>query len=119
MTSLDKIITLLVILTTIGAILLTLFTFISFVFMFALAVFGAVITFSAIAYILNTLGLIKVDNKNKKINIGKEKVSQEDRIEILKQKFVKGEISEDELEKKLDREFGKTKNVSKEFNGMI
>lgn len=119
MSSLNKIIALLMIMTTIGAILLTLFTFISFVFVFAFAVFGAVIAFSAIAYVLDSLGLIKVDNKNKKINIGKEKMTQEDKIERLKQKFVNGEISEDELERRLDSEFGKTKNVSKEFNRMI
>lgn len=120
MSSLRKIFPIATVLITIGAILLTLFTFISFMFMFLFAVFGTIFIFSMMAYIMNAFGLIKIDNENKKINIGKERQSQEDRIEILKEKFVNGEISEEELEKRLDSEFdNKSKDLSKEFNRMI
>lgn len=114
-----KLITLASIITTLGFILFTIFTIFSFIFMSLLAVFGMVLILSLSVYLMRSFDLIKIDDKNKKIKIGKEKSTQKDRIENIKQKFVDGKISEDELEKELDNELGRNKDISKEMNRVL
>lgn len=121
MTSISRLISVIGLFLFIGATVLTVFTFVSFVFMFIAAFIGTMVLLTMLTYVLDSMGAVDIKKDDKKIRIGqKTNVSQDDRIEMIKQKFVDGEISEQELEEMLDSEFGtKSKSKSKQYERII
>lgn len=122
MTSISRLISVIGLFLFIGATVLTVFTFVSFVFMFIAAFIGTMVFLTMLTYALDAMGAVDIKRDDKKIRIGKESnISQDDRIEMIKQKFVNGDISEQELEEMLDSEFSteSTKNKSKQYERII
>lgn len=121
MTNISKLISTIGLLLFITATVLTIFTFISFVFMFIAAFVGTIVLLTMLTYVLDSMGVVDINRDNKKVRIGQKKNrTRDDRIERIKQKFVNDEISEQELEDMLDSEFGtKSKSKSKQYERII
>lgn len=104
----------------IGALLLffTFFlTILSYLFTILLIVASGLAMFYTLSIVLSYMSENKYQSKE---TTQKENISQDDRIDMLKQKYLSGEISEERFEKLLDLEFGKDSkkniDISKEYS---
>lgn len=83
--------------------------------------FGAVLILATIGFITMLMSGIAstVDNEGKEeeqTEDKKETMSQQERIEVLKRKYLEGEITEDEFEQLVDRELDRQKEKSVEYS---
>lgn len=98
-----------------------LFSFISMLLFMALYIGLIVAMVYGLVYMFGGSMFSKTQSSEYKINDGKKTenayLSKEDRIEILKEKYANGELSEDEFEKMIELEFSESnKETSKEYN---
>jgi uncharacterized membrane protein len=103
------------VLTTIISIFLTILSIVlSAVFFMAMVGF----TVMLVTTIINVLNGTNTNqsNDNQQRNKDYQDMSQEDRIEILKEKYLNGQISEEEFEKMIDRELNRKKEKNVQFN---
>jgi sensor histidine kinase YesM len=91
------------IISTVLSIFLTILSFI-FTVMFTIAVIGSIMY--ALMYVKQGDFVESVQGQK---NVGKKAESKEDRIERIKQQYKEGKISEEEFEKRLEVEFGGSK----------